>query len=307
MGGGFFARRAFTLCGDGFRPSASTSKNDGMTRLPTLLDDLEGRPSLAQPERVHERLEALEALERCLTLVDTAGDPLHMRASALVARLEAINQVLYQSIRDDIRRGRGAASLLELAAGVSQPRGDGYDALDELVSGVLEFDPPDASTMTLSDDMVFYQPTPARHAFAMLARTGLDSSDVLVDLGSGLGHVPLLAGICTDARAIGVELEPAYVACARQAAAELALSRVEFLQQDARIADLSSGTVFYLYTPFRGAIMRDVLDRLREEASRRAIRICTFGPCTPVVAREPWLSGSDALHTDRITVFHATR
>jgi hypothetical protein len=278
-----------------------------MTRLLVLLDELDACPALARPDRLHERLDALDAIERCLALGAAADASLVARAQGLVAKLEAINDALYRSIRHDIRRGHGAASLLEWSARAGQPKGDGYDALDELVSGVLDFNPPDASATALSDDMVFYQPTPARHVFAMLARTGLDSRDVLVDLGSGLGHVPLLAGICTGARAIGVELEPAYVACARQAAAELGLSRVEFLQQDARIADLSSGTVFYLYTPFRGAIMREVLDRLREETARRDIRVCTFGPCTSVVAHEPWLSSSDALHTDRIAVFHVTR
>jgi hypothetical protein len=277
-----------------------------MTRLPMLLDQLEDHPSLAQPDRLHERLEALDALERCLALAGTIEASLVSRAEGLVAKLEAINAALYQSIRDDIRCGRGAASLLAWAR-VGQPEGDGYDALDELVGGVLRFAPPDAPATALSAEMVAYQPTPARHAFAMLARIGLDSGDVLVDLGSGLGHVPLLAAICTGAHAIGVELEPAYVACARQVAVELAVPRVEFLQQDARAVDFGGGTVFYLYTPFRGAIMREVLERLRAEAARRDIRICTFGPCTPVVAREAWLSGSDEPRTDRIAIFRSAR
>jgi len=276
-----------------------------MTRLLRLLDELDACPALARPDCLHERLDALDAIERCLALGATAETALLARAQGLVAKLEAINDALYRSTRHDIRQGHGAARLLEWTARGGQPEGDGYDALDELVGGVLDFDPPDASATALSDDMVFYQPTPARHVFAMLARTALGSSDVLVDLGSGLGHVPLLAGICTDARAIGIELEPAYVACARQVAVDLAVPRVEFLQQDARTVDFSSGTVFYLYTPFRGAIMREVLERLRTEAVRRDIRICTFGPCTPVVAREAWLSGSDEPRTDRIAIFRS--
>jgi hypothetical protein len=272
-----------------------------------LLDELETRSSLTQSERVRERIEALDAIDRCLALSDAADDSLLSRAEAVVGQLEAINTALYQSTRDDIRRGRGAARLLQLAASAGPPEGDGYDALDELVGGVLDFHAPRLQATTLSAEMVPYQPTPARHVFAMLARTRLGTDDVLVDLGSGLGHVPLLAAICTGARAVGVELDPAYVTCARQVASDLALSRVHFQQQDARTVDFGTGTVFYLYTPFRGAVMREVLDRLRAEAARRDLRICTFGPCTPIVAQEPWLSTSDEPRTDRVVVFHGTR
>lgn len=269
-----------------------------------LLDELESHPSLTQPACVRERIDALDAIDRCLALSDAADDPLLSRADVVVGQLEAINTALYRSIRDDIRLGRGAASLLQLVASAAPPEGDGYDALDELVGGVLDFDAPGLQATMLSSGMVAYQPTPARHVFAMLARTRLGKDDVLIDLGSGLGHVPLLAAICTGARAIGVELEPAYVACARQVATDLALAGVEFRQQDARSVDFGTGTVFYLYTPFRGAIMREVLDRLRAEAARRDLRICTFGPCTPVIAREPWLSTRDEVRQDRVVVFN---
>lgn len=278
-----------------------------MTRLATLLDELETRSSLMEPERVRDRIEAVDAIDRCLAFSDAADDSLLCRVEAVVGRLEAINTALYQSIRDDIRLGRGAARVLQLAASAGPPEGDGYDVLDELVGGVLDFHAPWLEATTLSAEMVAYQPTPARHVFAMLARIRLGKDDVLVDLGSGLGHVPLLAAICTGARAVGVELEPAYVTCARQVATDLALPRVDFLQQDARTVDFGTGSVFYLYTPFHGAVMRDVLDRLRAEAARRELRICTFGPCTPVVAREPWLFTSDEPRTDRIVVFRSTR
>src|SRR6201999_1757176 len=132
--------------------------------------------------------------------------------------------------------------------------------------------------------MVAYQPTPARHIFDLIRRTKLDAEDVFIDLGSGLGHVPLLIATCTKARAIGIELEPPYVECARRCARELNLTNANFLSEDVRETDLSSGTVFYLYTPFRGAILRTVLDQLHAQAKKLAIRVCTFGPCTPIVA-----------------------
>jgi len=78
-----------------------------------------------------------------------------------------------------------------------------------------------------------------------------------------------------------------------------------FLQQDARVADLSDGTVFYLYTPFTGTILRSVLDALRQEAANREILVCTFGPCTPIVAKEPWLAAVDPIEVNRIAIFRS--
>jgi hypothetical protein len=86
----------------------------------------------------------------------------------------------------------------------------------------------------------------------------------------------------------------------------LRLSNAKFLSSDVRDADLSSGTVFYLYTPFRGSILREVLDRLRAEADTREIRVCTFGPCTPIVAEEIWLSPG-ARESGRVSVFRSHR
>jgi 16S rRNA A1518/A1519 N6-dimethyltransferase RsmA/KsgA/DIM1 with predicted DNA glycosylase/AP lyase activity len=128
---------------------------------------------------------------------------------------------------------------------------------------------------------------------------------VLVDIGSGLGHVPLLASILTSARSIGIELEATYVERARQSAESLNLNRVTFIQQDARAADLSTGTVFYLYTPFTGSILSSVLSRLRREAAARPIRICTYGPCTSVIAEEAWLEAAAAPMPQRVALFRS--
>jgi len=158
----------------------------------------------------------------------------------------------------------------------------------------------------LSAEMVAYQPTPARHIFDLIRHIQLTAQDVFVDLGSGLGHLALLIAICTDARCIGVELEPSYVACSVKIARELNLTKATFLALDAREADLSGGTVFYLYTPFRGAILRAVLDRLRLESVTREIRVCTFGPCTPIVAAESWLS-FDPAESSHMPMFRSRR
>ncbi|WP_266171900.1 hypothetical protein [Dyella subtropica] len=275
--------------------------------LQTLIETIEQDRSLSEPAQLRRRIDALDRLDAYLMdgpmqVHGASSTVLHVRAEQVRARLESINTELYASIRREIQQGtNGLLPWVRIDEACS--KGDSYDYLDELVSGVLAFDPPDESIAELPDEMVFYQPTPARHIFDMIDRASLTEDDVLIDLGSGLGHVPLLTSICTGARSVGIELEAAYVTGARLCAQALHLGSVTFVQQDAREADLSIGTVFYLYTPFIGSVMRRVLDTLRREAAKREIRVCTFGPCTPIVAEEPWLRSIDAPTVDRTIVF----
>jgi hypothetical protein len=274
-----------------------------MRELVDLVEELEQDLSLDQPDRLRRRVQALDRLEA--HLLDAPSVEICRRARALSARLEMVNSELYRRIRSEIRKGSGPDILRRWASDAETTQGEGYDYLDELIVGVLQFEEPGAGMVPLDAEMVFYQPTPARHIFDMIARTALTERDVLVDLGSGLGHVALLAAISTNARCIGIDLEPAYIDCARQSAQGLNLNNVRFLLRDARKADLSAGTVFYLYTPFVGTILRDVLDSLRQEAGRRQIRVCTFGPCTLTVGEERWLEAEGELAKDRIAVFYS--
>jgi len=288
--------------------------------LQTLLAELERDPSWQAPARLRERAEALDRIERAMLYLPTIApgqlDPdraLIDRAQALQARLEAIDRDVYRDLREDLRSGVGAGRLLRHAfdgAGLdaaAESDGDAYDHLDALLSGVLQFEPPQADGIEPAAEMVFYQPTPARHIFDLIARLDLDARDLLIDLGAGLGHVPLAVAACTPARSLGIELEADYVEIARRSARGLNLDRAGFVQADAREADLSAGTVFYLYTPFTGSVLRSVLDSLRGVALERPIRVCSLGPCTSTIAAEPWLRSDDDPRGDRILVWRSVR
>lgn len=277
------------------------------------MSQCESDDSLLEANQLRLRLEILDRLDAYFpdTYLHRTGSgsttsELHRRAGAIRARLEAANSELYQSIRLEIERGicPGAfVRILQQSNSDNPARGNSYDYLDELIAGVLQLDEPTQAPVHTGPEIVPYQPTPARHIFALIALAAISERDVLLDLGSGLGHLPLLVSACTGARCIGVELEPSYVASARQCAQRLNLSRVSFEEGDARDADLSLGTVFYLYTPFTGSILQAVMNSLRKQAVVRRIKICTFGPCTYAVAQEPWLEATRSPETDRITVF----
>jgi Methyltransferase domain len=283
------------------------------SRLSRLIAELEPDRSLYAPDKWRKRLDALDRLESCLIHAEAEADKAMLdRASRIGAELEAANREFYESLRRDIRAGRGADSLMQCAHDSNQDEtsggtgvGERYDDLDVLVSGVLQLHEPGEAIAELAPDMVFYQPTPATQIFEFIRRIRLKEQDILVDLGAGLGHVPLLAAICSSARCIGIECEPAYVASARKSAGALGLNNVTFLQQDVRDADLSSGSLFYLYTPFTGTLLHDVMSMLRHEAAQREIRIGTLGPCTAVVAQESWLRTTDTVTPHKIVTFRS--
>ncbi len=286
------------------------------TDLHALLSLPEADSSLFLPGQLRKRLIALDDLDARFGGFDCADSTrctysrLHRRAKALRIRLEAANAELYQSVRSDIVRGgqpRALLQWLEDSASGNEPGsplpGLGFDYRDELVSGVLQLPEPSEPTLQPSPEMVPYQPTPVRHILHLIAAAMVTEDDVVVDLGSGLGHVPLLVSMMTGAQSLGIEMQPAYVVSAQECAQNLQLSRVQFIARDARDADLSRGTVFYLYSPFKGSILADVLGALRRESMHKPIKICSLGPCTPRVSDETWLKTSESSDTGSITVF----
>lgn len=284
--------------------------------LQDLLCGLEDDPCLFHAERLRERLLALDRLDAEFGGLDSEAfatrtySRIHSRAKALRLRLEAANAELYQSVRSEIVRSGQPDTLLQWLQNSASTYesestlpGMGFDWRDELVSGIFQFSEPGELDRYRLAEMVPFQPTPVRHILDLINASLLSEDDVFVDLGSGLGHVPILVSLLAGVRSVGVEVQAAYVDSAQECAQSLRLSRVQFVAADARAADLSSGTVFYLYSPFKGSILTDVLSMLRRESMRRSIKICSLGPCTSTVANETWLKTSSQPRTGRIAVF----
>lgn len=276
--------------------------------LQLRLPQWESDSTLLEPSQFTRRMAILDYLDRScseseFSEPDHASD-LSTRALSLATNLESINNQFFHTIRRQIQSGicprEFAPILCDLA---TAPRGLAYDHLDDLLAGLFNFETLSEEPRPLGPDSVFYQPTPARHIFHLITAASITREDTLIDLGSGLGHVPLLTSICTGATSIGIELDPLWVAGAGKCATALNLNDVSFLVENAVEADLSSGTVFYLYTPFTGSTLASVLHSLRHQAELRPIRICTFGPCTIAVSAQSWLQPATPPITDQLTVF----
>lgn len=94
-----------------------------------------------------------------------------------------------------------------------------------------------------------YVPTPQNVVNQMLELAQVSGDDVLYDLGSGDGRIPITAAQKYNVRrGTGVELDPELVEESRANAESAGVSdRVEFLQQDLFQTDLSEATVVTLY------------------------------------------------------------
>lgn len=221
------------------------------------------------------------------------------------ARLEQqclrINAALFAEARNQIKAGfwHGAILRQELDRYTSYRTGHpgqphlGSDGLDLLVRGILETEPIPPEETLRTPEMVHLEWTPARAILELVDRVHLTGSDHFYDLGSGLGQVVFLVHLLTGVMATGVEIEPAYCQYARRRAAELQVEGVRFINEDARLADLSDGTCFFLFTPFTGTLLDAVLDRLRVIASHHPITVAAYGPCSRIIAHHHWLQPQD--------------
>ncbi|MCF6407199.1 hypothetical protein L3C95_30160 [Chitinophaga filiformis] len=222
---------------------------------------------------------------------------LNHHAETLKCRLEEIDGYLFNELREKIRAGiYTGSSFTEMVTEylgydvVADEKINeiGYDNLDIFLNGLLLTGNMPEALMEPEPEMVFYQKTPARMIFALSA--SIKPTDVFVDVGSGLGQVNMLVNLISGAVSVGIEWEPAYADYATACGAALNLTNVAFVNTDARKADFSSGTIFFMYTPFLGNMMQDVLCMLKQESEKRPISIFTYGPCSALVARQEWLT-----------------
>lgn len=192
--------------------------------------------------------------------------------------MQRVNQGLQQRARQaraDIVQGtlRSTALLAQLEAIPVTDR-------DVWIDDVLGIEPPPPDE-PLPRGAVPYLPCAVDDIIAMVRDVPLRPTDVLVDLGSGLGRVAILAHLLSGARACGIEIQEALVRSARARCAALGLPQVTFVHGNAAEVDVD-GTVYFLYAPFNGDLLTAVIQRL----ANRRLTIATVG----VELDVPWLT-----------------
>ncbi len=278
---------------------------------------VEADASLFQPDAFDARVAAVDQLDLILEALRHVGPGTRRarrRAAALRERLEEANRRYASALRADLQDGRWdpAALRAELDRHTSYNQAPGalhleLEPLDQLLEMILGLDRFQGEPEIAHADYVHLEDSPARVILDLVDHVPMTSQDSFCDLGAGLGRVAILVHWLTGADAEGIEVQPAYAAFARRLADEFGLERVRFQQSDAAEADLSHGTVFYLFTPFKGRTLARVWDRLRGEADGRPITICTYGAVSLSAARQPWLApaGGEPPHEFALALWRA--
>jgi len=95
---------------------------------------------------------------------------------------------------------------------------------------------------------VIYYPTPPETVAEMLRMAGVKEGDVLYDLGSGDGRIPIAAAKQYGIRAVGIEIDPKLVTEAEENARQANVSQlVRFRNEDMFRVNYSEATIVTLY------------------------------------------------------------
>ena len=122
----------------------------------------------------------------------------------------------------------------------------------------------------------------------------LGLSDTVYDLGCGKGRVLCVLAQAPVNRCVGVEIFPDLCDVARRNASRLRgrRSTIDVRCGDVASADLSDGTVYFMFNPFGADTMRTVLDNIERSLldKPRSVRIIYLNPrVESLIASYAWL------------------
>lgn len=278
-------------------------------QISAILNAIEKDASLLDERAYSRRADAIDDLEyHILGNIENVKTDAETRAGLIsrtekaIATFNDIDEQLFIKLRLEIRSGECVGSafknMLEKYFSVmaighqSTPE---YDNLDLFVNWLFPFNTIPQPAAIPEPEMISYQKTPARVVLEIVERCNFKNDDVFVDIGSGLGQVAMLVNLLAGIRTIGIEFDAAFCKYAQTCATWLNLNKVVFINSDARHADYSPGKVFFMFTPFRGVMLDDVLVRLRSTSAKFNIKLITYGPCTHEILKLDWLT---LLHGD---------
>jgi SAM-dependent methyltransferase len=137
--------------------------------------------------------------------------------------------------------------------------------------------------VSTSQRLVPYVPTAHEVVDRMLALAQVTKNDVVFDLGSGDGRIPIAAAKTYGAKGVGLDIDPDRIkeswVNARAAGVE---SLVDFREQDVLEADISEATVvtLYLLSSFNERL-RPILTRQLKPGTRIVSHAFSMGPSWP--------------------------
>ena len=140
---------------------------------------------------------------------------------------------------------------------------------------------------TVPGQDVRYEPTPMPVVRALLELADVGPQDLVYDLGSGDGRIPITAAKEFGARGVGIEIDPALVTQAQANAREAGVEdKVAFSLGDMYAADVRSATVVTLFLhPGPNLKLREKLRSDLPAGSRIVSYVWDMGGWTPADVR----------------------
>ena len=138
---------------------------------------------------------------------------------------------------------------------------------------------------------VIYYPTPPETVAEMLRLANIQSGDLLYDLGSGDGRIPIAAAKQFGIRAVGIEIDPKLITEAESNARTAGVDQlVRFRNEDMFRIDVSEATVVTLYLSEKlNVLLRPKLLRELRPGSRIISHDFRMGDWKPEqTVRVPW-------------------
>jgi len=139
---------------------------------------------------------------------------------------------------------------------------------------------PASAQQPLRPPDVIFVPTPQEVVDAMLKLAKVTKNDVVYDLGSGDGRIPITAAKTYGARGVGIDIDPVRIKEANEnlKAAGVA-DRVRFLNQDLFTSNISEATVVTLYLlPTLNLKLLPKLNKELKPGTRIVSHAFDFGP-----------------------------
>jgi SAM-dependent methyltransferase len=139
-----------------------------------------------------------------------------------------------------------------------------------------------------------YEPTDYLLTHRFIRPLRPNPSDVVFDIGCGMGRVLCVFARMKVRKCVGIELSPELGAIAMDNAKRLRARRapIEVRVIDARVADYQEGTIFWLLNPFGAAVLERVLQQIQStlKAVPRRIQIAYVNPIhADIVENQRWL------------------
>lgn len=235
--------------------------------------------------RLRERLEFLHLnVEPKLLALDFVAVPLSAQIWAeMLLRTRAVDRALKLALGVLARRmqrgelGHGAFKSHWQELGYLRHGDSGGSPADDFLDAMFHLSRLESGDERATEGNLNLS-SRAERVSDFLSATNPQPNDVVFDLGSGGGKVALTVAASTECSVHGVELIAPWVDDSRWAAAYFGMHRARFTAGDVRDVDLSSGTIFYLYYPFRGSVAEHVAGVLARLAAQSQICLYVAGP-----------------------------